>query len=70
MTNKTLLITGCSDGMMWYAKRIGQMAEMLGEGTDTKGSFYWSREPGGYKNIILKQDAQIVEAKEHNGSIV
>ena len=70
MTNNKLLITGCSDGMMWYAKRIGDVVDMLGEGMDTKGQFYWSREPGGYKNIVLKQDAQVIDMKEHNGSTI
>lgn len=54
---KALTIVNCSDGMMWYCYNIGQMVPYLGEEDDV----YWSREPDGYRNIILKKDAVVVE---------
>ena len=32
----------------------------LGEDVDYKGPIYWSRDNGGYKNIILKGDAELI----------
>lgn len=54
---KKIFINKCSDSMMWYKKLVGQQVEYLSEDED----YYWSRDNGGYKNIILKQDADIVE---------
>lgn len=54
---KKIFINKCSDSMMWYKKLVGQQVEYLSEDED----YYWSRDSGGYKNIILKQDADIVE---------
>lgn len=54
---KALHITGCTDGMMWYADKVGRIVPFLWEG-DT---FYMSREPAGYTNIVLKKDAEFIE---------
>lgn len=51
-----LLITGCRDALMWYAPLVGQRVRLLRIETDC----YMSREPAGYANIVLKQDAEIV----------
>lgn len=56
-----LLITGCSDPYMWYAKMVGQTVPYLGEWNDTP-DVYKSREPAGYINIVRKTDAMIVTA--------
>lgn len=58
---KALKITGCSDSMMWYSKKIGQVVDYLGDDIDRKGPIFWSRDSGGYKNIVFKTDAEIVE---------
>lgn len=54
---KKLLITSCSDSMMWYAKLIDQIVPFVREEKD----YYLSREPAGYINIVLKKDASIIE---------
>ena len=53
---KTLLIIGCTDPLMWYAKLVGQYVVFLREDKD----YYWSREQGGYSNIVHKKDALVV----------
>jgi hypothetical protein len=58
---KVLRITGCSDGLMWYAKRVGDIVPYLGVDVDYKGPIYWSRDNGGYKNIVFQCDAEVEE---------
>lgn len=55
---KTLLITGCSDRLLWYSGMIGKTIPLIREYHDC----YMSREPEGYANIVKKCDAQIIEA--------
>ena len=57
-TVKMLHIKNCSDGMMWYASRVGENVEFVREDSE----YFWSRDKGGHINIVLKQDADIVEA--------
>lgn len=57
---KVLEITGCSRPGMWYANKIGQRVPYCG---------YWvegfsSREPAGYTNLVLFEDAQVLEIGE------
>jgi hypothetical protein len=52
---KMITITGCTDSLLWYADRVGQQVVYLGEEDD----IYWSRDSGGYKNIVWKKDATI-----------
>jgi len=52
---KTITITGCTDSLLWYADRVGQQVVYLGEEDD----IYWSRDSGGYKNIVWKKDATV-----------
>ena len=54
---KALRIIQCSDGMMWYAKHVGAIIPFLRQTPDR----FWSREPAGYSNIVLLQDAEVVE---------
>jgi hypothetical protein len=54
---KMLLITDCTDPLLWYANRVGQHVIFLRECQH----YYWSREAEGYTNIVHKKDATIVE---------
>ena len=52
-----LRITGCTDGMRWYASLIGQTVPFLGD----VGNEYKSREPDGFVNFVQYSDAEIVD---------
>lgn len=56
-TVKKLLITNCSDPMLWYKDLVHQQVAFIREDKD----YYWSREPAGYTNIVLKNDASVIE---------
>lgn len=60
---KKLLITDCSDSLMWYAKHVGDTVDLVREYDDC----YMSREHDGYANIVLKKDACIVEKCQQEG---
>jgi hypothetical protein len=62
---KVLLITGCSDCLMWYRDKVGQKVVFSREDKD----YYWSKEPAGYTNIVHKKDAVIQESEEPNGTV-
>lgn len=49
-------ITGSKDLLLWYQPYVGMTWEIIGEEDD----FYWAREPAGYKNIIYKEDCELV----------
>lgn len=54
---------------MWYSKRIGDIVPYLGTDMDFKGPIYWSRDNGGYKNIVFQRDAEVEEIDVvHQGS--
>jgi hypothetical protein len=55
---RVLLITGCSDRLMWYANLIGQEVPYLGRWDNDK--HYKSREPAGYVNIVKYSDAIVI----------
>lgn len=57
---RELLITGCTDPMMWYADKVGQRVPLLGIWPE---SGYRSREPAGYSNVVRFADAEIVEVE-------
>lgn len=57
---KALKICSCKDGMLWYGYSIGSIVPYIGEEND----YYWSREPDGYKNIVYKCDAIIIEQQD------
>ena len=61
---KVLKITNCTDGMLWYADKVGSIQPYLGEDIDRKGPIYWSREPAGYKNMVFQKDAEIIETDD------
>lgn len=54
---KAIMIKQCSDPLMWYRNMVGQVVPLAREDTDV----LWSREPAGHINIILRQDAVLVE---------
>lgn len=56
---KALLITSCSDSLMWYADHIGKIVPLLNRQHTT--TEYFSREPAGYTNIVRRVDAQEVD---------
>ena len=58
---KALKIINCSDPLMWYSERVGAIVPFLGEDNDYKGPIYWSRDSGGYKNIIFRKDAELID---------
>lgn len=53
---RTIKIISCTDRMMWYADRVGAEVVYLGE----ENNYYWSRDDGGYKNIVYKKDARLL----------
>lgn len=60
---KAIKILRCSDSMLWYRERVGDIVPYLGSDTDTKGPIYWSRDNGGYKNIVFQKDAELIEVE-------
>jgi len=54
---KALKLLNCSDQMMWYRDKVGEVVTFVREYEDC----YMSREPAGYLNIVKKQDAEIIE---------
>lgn len=58
---KALLITGCSDPLMWYAQKVGETVPLLGIWPE---SGYKSLEPAGYTNVVRFEDAEVIEASD------
>lgn len=54
---KKILITGCSDSSFWYADMVGRYVAYEGDYEDG----YFSREPGGYLNIVLYKDGEVID---------
>ncbi len=54
----TLLITGCSNSLMWYRESIGCVVPLV---RDLVREQCWlSREPAGFVNIVRKTDAVVL----------
>ena len=51
-----LKIIKCSDGMRWYASKVGELVPYLG---DSMGA-YKSREDAGYINFVHYEDAEVI----------
>ena len=51
-----LKIIKCSDGMRWYASKVGELVPYLG---DSMGA-HKSREEQGYINFVQYEDAEVV----------
>ena len=56
---QVLEIVKCSDPSRWYADKIGQTVPYLGDEGDHYE--YRSREPAGYINFVLKEDAVVID---------
>lgn len=54
---KALRIKKCSDSLMWYRGKVGQLVPLVQIFDDC----YMSLEPAGYKNIVKLEDAEIEE---------
>lgn len=57
-------ITGCSDPMLWYADKIGEVVPFV-RNLPSEGC-YLSREPAGYTNIVRVIDGELIELPEDN----
>jgi hypothetical protein len=56
MLTKVLVLTDCTDGMMWYAKlEIGSVLPLRGNWIEG----YHSIEPAGYSNVVHFKDARV-----------
>lgn len=49
-------IISASDQHFWYAKYVGDLFLV-----DREDEYFWTREPAGYRNFILKEDAEVVK---------
>lgn len=56
MATMRVRITQCNDPQMWYSGMIGAEFTVTAEEAD----LYWTREPSGYVNLILKNDAEVI----------
>lgn len=56
---KALLITSCTDSLMWYRDHIGRIVPLLPRGETSRE--FLSIEPAGYTNIVMKYDCQVVD---------
>lgn len=59
---KVIKIVACSDCLMWYRNRVGQLVPFVREYPEE----YMSREPAGYTNIVRKHDAVLFEIDEED----
>ncbi|ASN72210.1 hypothetical protein 3S15_24 [uncultured Caudovirales phage] len=57
MKRRVLRIDRCSDPLMWYREHVGYLADYRSQDADG----YWSREPGGYTNVVRPADATVLE---------
>lgn len=53
---KMVIIKSTSDPHLWYTPYVGMTWEVIGEEEDV----YWAKDPAGYKNIIYKEDCELV----------
>jgi len=59
MSELCLRITQCPDPMMWYRGHVGSLVPFLYE----EDGSYWSAQKAGYKNIVWKEDAEIISVE-------
>lgn len=57
---RLVLIKRCSDPHLWYAPYVGMYWEVIGEEED----IYWAKEPAGYKNILYREDVELMERND------
>lgn len=58
--DKMILITGCSDPLMWYKNEVGNFFALIKEYDDC----FLTREPAGFTNVVRKSDARLVTLDE------
>lgn len=63
---KMVQIIKSKDPMLWYTKHVGKTVILERE----DDLYYWSRDNGGYINIIHKSDAVIINSNDINENIV
>lgn len=56
----TVVITGCRDHLMWYARRIGKAAPLIRD-LPTENSWL-VREPSGHSNVLRYEDGLLMPA--------
>lgn len=49
-------VISADDPHFWYAQYIGDLFLI-----DREDDVYWTREPAGYRNFILKEDALVIK---------
>jgi hypothetical protein len=54
-----LKIVKCDDPQMWYADKVGETVPYL----ETYEDENLSLEPGGFTNIVKKEDAELIRIK-------
>lgn len=54
---KKLKTINCSDPLMWYRDKVGQIVPFLFKISEG----YMSREDAGFANIVLEKAAEIIE---------
>ena len=59
---KAIHVIKCRDSLLWYSNQVGNIVPLLREESD----IFMSVEPGGYSNIIYKEDAIITEIESTN----
>jgi hypothetical protein len=64
MKKRKAKVLKARDCFMWYSDKVGQVIEIERETFD----FYWSRDSGGYINIVYKDDVEIIEERNDNGT--
>ena len=58
-----VLIVKASDAMYWYANHIGERFKVWRNDSDR----YWVREPSGYLNFVLHDDAKVEQEWRSDG---
>lgn len=59
MPEQNLLIEDCTDPLMWYSDKVGDVVPLVREDSEC----YWSREDAGFLNRVEKKDARIVSSE-------
>ena len=59
LTTDLVIITNCTDRMMWYAGFVGDHIKLI-KPHNSDPTYYWATDSSGYTNIILKEDAKLV----------
>lgn len=58
---KKLLITSCDDPLLWYYSHVGDSVPYTGQ----EDTIYWSRDNGGFTNMVKKEHAEVITPSTH-----